>query len=197
MRKGTRTREEIIAQAAGLFNQRGYTGVSVSDVMAATGLKKGGIYNHFDSKEQLALAVFDYAVGQVRQRFAEGLRGKKTAPERLHAVIAIMSRYAVDPPVAGGCPVQNTAIDSDDAHPFLRVRVQQAMDELQNYILDTVAKGIARSELQPSVDPVQVASIFIGMLEGALMLSKLYDDPSHMDRAVQHLADYIDHQLAL
>ena len=54
MSKGQLTRQRIIAQAAPLFNQRGYEGCSINDVMAATGLEKGGIYRHFESKEELA-----------------------------------------------------------------------------------------------------------------------------------------------
>jgi AcrR family transcriptional regulator len=45
------TKAHIIQQAAVVFNQQGYAGTSMSDIMRATGLKKGGIYNHFQSKE--------------------------------------------------------------------------------------------------------------------------------------------------
>jgi TetR/AcrR family transcriptional repressor of nem operon len=57
--KGDETRERIIARAAPLFNQRGYAGAAMSDIMAATGLEKGGIYRHFGSKESLAHPSFD------------------------------------------------------------------------------------------------------------------------------------------
>jgi AcrR family transcriptional regulator len=51
MSKAKETKEKIIKQAAELFNQQGYLGSSVSDIMRATGLKKGGIYNYFQSKD--------------------------------------------------------------------------------------------------------------------------------------------------
>ena len=54
MPKGQRTRERIVAEAASLFNQRGFEGGSMSELMAATGLEKGGIYRHFSSKQELA-----------------------------------------------------------------------------------------------------------------------------------------------
>ena len=99
----------------------------MSQVMDITGLKKGGIYNHFDSKEQLALEVFDFAVSKVRERFVQGLKGKKTAPDRLHAILSIMARYVNDPPVEGGCPIHNTAVDSIYAHPALQERARAGM----------------------------------------------------------------------
>ena len=55
MSKAEKTKENIVKQAAALFNQKGYSGSSISDIMQATGLQKGGIYNHFNSKEELAL----------------------------------------------------------------------------------------------------------------------------------------------
>ena len=61
MPKGKETRARIIAEAASLFNQRGFEGGSLSQLMEATGLEKGGIYRHFSSKEELAAEAFDYA----------------------------------------------------------------------------------------------------------------------------------------
>jgi len=54
VRKGEQTRREIIRKAAPIFNQKGYDGAALSDLMRATGLEKGGIYRHFESKQQLA-----------------------------------------------------------------------------------------------------------------------------------------------
>src|ERR1039458_4748820 len=64
MRKGELTRERIIAQAAPIFNQRGYAGCSMQDVMEATGLEKGGLYRHFSSKEELAAEAFRYSLAR-------------------------------------------------------------------------------------------------------------------------------------
>src|SRR3954471_15642467 len=59
--KGEHTRRKIVEQAAQIFNRRGYDGGSLSGLMEATGLKKGGMYRHFSSQEELALEAFDYA----------------------------------------------------------------------------------------------------------------------------------------
>src|SRR5271155_3143577 len=45
--------ERILNEAARLFRERGFSGVSVSEIMKATGLTHGPFYNHFDSKEEL------------------------------------------------------------------------------------------------------------------------------------------------
>src|SRR5438105_12024086 len=128
MSKGELTRELILRRTAPLFNQQGYFGASLADVMQATGLEKGGIYNHFGSKEQLALEAFDYAVAEVEQRFWHAIDAADHAVDKLLAVVTVFSAFAAEPPIPGGCPVMNTAVEADDAQPALRERARQAFD---------------------------------------------------------------------
>ena len=60
--RASATRQRIVELAAPVFNRQGYVGASMRDLIDATGLEKGGIYNHFGSKEQLALEAYDYAM---------------------------------------------------------------------------------------------------------------------------------------
>lgn len=196
MRKGEQTRERLLAQAAQVFNQRGFFGASLSDLMQATGLQKGGIYNHFESKEALALEAFDYAIARVDQAFRDALAGKTTARDRLLAMIGVLQSLVENPPVRGGCPLLNTAIESDDAHPALRTRARQAMDQWRTTIQRIVGKGMRQGELRPDIDADEVASLLIATLEGGVMLSKLYDDPIHIRRSAAHMSAYVE-QLVL
>jgi len=191
MTKGMETRARILAQAAPLLNQHGFFSTPLAAIMAATGLQKGGLYNHFASKEQLALEAFDHAVAIIRQHFIIGLRDKRGAVDRLAAIIQGFCDYVEAPFLAGGCPVMNSAIESDDAHPALRQRAQAAMHSLQSMVARVIERGVAVGELRPTCDPAALASVVIATLEGALMLSKLYSDPVHMQRAASHLHHYI------
>src|SRR5579859_8117195 len=192
MSKGEETRERILASSAQLFNRQGYFGASLADIMRETGLEKGGIYNHFSSKEQLALESFDYAYGLVQQRVREALAGKQNAIERLLSIVSVFQSEAEDPPVVGGCPILNKAIEADDANEVLRDRARSAMDDWRATIHRIVNKGIERKQIRPGIDADEVASILIATLEGAIMLSSLYKGPIHMERAAAHVARYIE-----
>jgi TetR/AcrR family transcriptional repressor of nem operon len=192
MSKGEETKERLLHQAAELFNKQGYSGSSLSDVMRATGLQKGGVYNHFESKEKLALEAFDYAADLVRKRFAQALEGKSNAIDRLLALVSVFRTYVNNPPVPGGCPVMNTAIECDDSNPALLERAQKAMDEMRGTIHRIVSKGIAKAEVRPNVDGDRVATLLIATFEGGLMLSKLYRDSVHARRIADYLVDYIE-----
>lgn len=191
MNKGDRTRQHVIEKAASLFNQRGYEATSISDVMTATGLQKGGVYRHFDSKEELALAAFDYAVGVMRERFVEALRDVDSPIQKLHAIIKVYERIPVDPPVPGGCPMMNASIEADDANPVLRERAASVMDDMRRVIRRTVRDGQQLGELDVQASPDAVAVVFICTLEGAVMMSKLYGNQNPMRIAVRHLEQYV------
>ncbi|NES19241.1 MAG: TetR/AcrR family transcriptional regulator [Symploca sp. SIO3E6] len=192
MSKAEETKNRIIQQAANLFNQQGYAGSSMSDIMAATGLKKGGIYNHFASKDELAIAAFDFAAQQASQRYLWALKGKRGAIARLKTIIHTFSTSPDEFSIKGGCPLLNTAIESDDTHPVLREKTQTAMYQWRNLIHQIVKKGIEREEIQPKVDPDAVATILISTMEGSLMLTRLYGDRIHMQRAKEHLDHYVE-----
>ena len=192
MSKAQQTKARIIHQAAELFNQKGYAGSSIADVMQATGLKKGGIYNHFKSKDELALAAFDYAVNLMSQEIWQAVKTKRNAIERLQALASAYLTYIDEPPIAGGCPILNTAIEADDLDSPLRDRALAAIDSWRSLIVRIVQKGIKKGEVRSTVEPYTVATIIICTIEGAIMMSQLEKNPIHLQRAIAHLQGYIE-----
>lgn len=192
--KGERTRTRIVTTAAPVFNRLGYAGASMADLMAAAGLEKGGLYRHFPSKEAIAVAAFDHAAALHRARVAAHVGvAAAGARARLVAVAEAMASIVADPVVPGGCPLLNTAVESDDAegplYPELRARARRAMTRLLDTVRRIVADGVAAGEFSPGADPDGEASALVATMEGALMLTKLYDDPTHIGRAVDRVRD--------
>ena len=196
MAKGEETRQRIIERAAPVFNSRGFSGTSLADLTAATGMEKGGIYNHFSSKEALALAALDYATHEMEQRLRTALHGKGGAIDRLHTMIAVFASQAEQPWLAGGCPIANTALEADDTLPALRERAQAAMTSWHRLIGSTIKQGIRNGELRPDADPYEAAAFLSSVLEGALMLCQLYGQPAFMARCLPPIMAYIDNLAA-
>ena len=193
--KGEQTRERIIELAAPVFNTKGYAGASMADILEATGLQKGGLYNHFASKEELAVAAFEHAVSKLSERWAAKLAGKRNAIDRLLAAVSLFDGYDKDPVIAGGCPIMNLAVEVDDTEPVLHERVRRAMDRTQETLRTIVRKGIEREEVRAGADPAKVASLIISLLEGGLMMSKLYGQSKYLRLAQDHAAEYIRREL--
>jgi AcrR family transcriptional regulator len=189
--KGERTREQIVESAAAVFNQKGYAGASIADVMEVTGLRKGGIYRHFESKEELAVAAFDFAVDRMADRFRSALLGQGTALGKLGAVIGVYAELPTNPPVPGGCPVLNTAVEADDSNPVLRERARQAVSNLLRFLAKLVREGQETGELRTDVVPSEVAHVVLCSLEGAVMLSQLSRQETAMRHTTEHLVAYL------
>lgn len=171
MTKGEQTRQRIIEAAAPIFNQRGFAGCSIHELMEATGLEKGGIYRHFESKEELAAEAFRYALAQSVKTRTEDLIHIQGAISKLRYVI---ERFVEHPsPLAGGCPLLNTAVDADDGNPELRKLVKQGFADWRRRIEKIVEDGRKAGQVRQQAEPRQVANTLIAALEGAQMLSRL------------------------
>ncbi len=195
MTKGEQTRRKIVEAAAPIFNERGYDGASMADLMAATGLKKGGIYRHFSSKEELAAAAFDYTWKAAQNLRLVNIDETASGTDQLKQLIANFVNYRG--PVSGGCPILNTAVDADDGNALLRTRVRKALRNWVARIETIVAKAAERSEIRAEADPKAVATLIVATLEGALMISRL-ERNDHALRCVQRQLDrYIDTELAI
>jgi AcrR family transcriptional regulator len=171
MTKGQVTQQKIVELAAPLFNRLGYAGCSMQDIMAATGLEKGGLYRHFSSKEELAEEAFRFSLARVTEMRWEGIEEVEGSVEKLRFLVRRFVDIRSNFP--GGCPVMNTAIDADDGNPALRKLVQKAVQEWKTKIVRIVRAGIERGEIRGDIDPRGIANIMIAALEGALMISRL------------------------
>ncbi|PLR79671.1 TetR/AcrR family transcriptional regulator [Bacillus canaveralius] len=191
MRKGERTKKMIIEKAANLFNQRGYVASTMVDVMNATGLERGGLYNHFSSKDELANEAFLYAAETIGSKYREALWTENHIVERLHGFLHIFSRLYEDTPIPGGCPIMNVAIETDAVNPVLKDYANQAMLQLHESIGRVVMQGIEYGEVSSQVNPEEVATVLLSSLEGALMLSRLHKDKKFLNQTIDHLQDYI------
>ncbi len=189
--KGERTRRRIVERAAAAFNTRGFAGTSMADISAATGLEKGGVYNHFESKDALALEAFDYAFGLIRKRFDAAVRDEPDPLRRLQAIVGVYREVARRPLVPGGCPILNTATEADDTHPALRDRARRAMDHWRELVTAAAADASHSGRLAPDA-AATLGTFIVAALEGGVLLAKLYRDPAHMlavcEQLNRHLA---------
>lgn len=171
MQKGELTRQRIIEQAAPIFNQRGYAGCSMQDVMEATGLEKGGLYRHFASKEELAVEALRYSLARSVKRRTDNLGHIDGSVDKLREVVR---RFVEEPSkMPGGCPLMNAAVDADDGNPTLRRIVRAEMQDWKKRLCGIIEEGIERREIRGDAVPRRIANTMIATLEGALMISRL------------------------
>ena len=162
----------------------------MQDILEATGLKKGGIYRHFSSKEELAAEAFRFSLSQAVKIRMPLPDPSRTAVERLREMI---DHFVEKPsPVPGGCPILNTAIDADDGNPVLRELVWEGLKSWRSRISQIVREGISHKEIRRDVEPRALANTIIATLEGALMISRLEGSKSALNDARASLQELIE-----
>ena len=189
MSKGDITRQRILAEAAAIFNQRGYEGCSIQAIMMATGLEKGGIYRHFESKEELAAEAFDYAwsIASAKRRVHMDQIADPVAKLKQH-----VANFLTRSGLPGGCPLLNTAVDSDNGNPILRDKVRKALRGWQTMIVEILEDGIATGVIRADIDQSAVANYMIGSLEGTMLISRIERNDSVLGQTVERLNLYLD-----
>ena len=191
MRKGEATRQHIIAKSAELFNQRGYAASSLSDITELTGIKRGGLYRYFESKDEIAVEAYQYAGSIVNRKINEALDRESTAMGKLLVFLRVYENVVESPPFVGGCPLLNLATESDDGNPVLRDRARQGLGNTLETLRRIVSEGVESGEFKADLDVEALATFTLSVMEGGIMLSKLAEDNRHVRMNIESLATYL------
>lgn len=179
-------RDWIVERTAALLKTQGYLRTPLSEIMKATGMQKGGLYHHFDSRDALVIAAFQATARSVGQGLVAALAGEKGARRKL----TIMVRYPLETYWRGGCPVGNLAIEADHAHPKLARTAREAMDWLLGLFTEVIQEGMKSGELARG-DAKAKAIRMVAAMEGGILLANLYKDPAHLETVVRGMEAHI------
>jgi hypothetical protein len=113
---------------------------------------EGGIYRHFDSKEELAAAAFDYSWLKAANSRLDGIDDSANSVDGLKKMIGNFVELRSDL-VPGGCPLMNTARESDDGNPILRARARKALQSWASLLSKIIRRGIAHRQINSTIHP--------------------------------------------
>jgi TetR/AcrR family transcriptional regulator, transcriptional repressor for nem operon len=192
MREPEVTLDKILQNSGALFNTQGYKATSLSDITQATGLTKGAIYRHFKSKEELERRSLTYLSGILYHKMRDVIRGQPDAVSKLKAVFSFFSAYISDPPIKGGCPLLNAAVESDDTDSELKHGALGILNTLKQSIVSILENGVKHGQIRPDIDKGFYATVIIASLEGAIMMSKLDGNNRDICIVIRHLEKLIE-----
>lgn len=193
MSKAEKTKQFIIEKTAPLFNMKGYSGTSMSDITEATGLTKGSIYGNFENKDEVAIAVFKFNVKKLQDTFSAEIDKQTTFKGKLLVYPRLYSDYYELRLTKGGCPIINTATEADDTHPVLRKKVENTILAWKDRLVYFIEQGIITGEFKAeNIDPQKTALTIIAIIEGAVMITKITGNLSHLSDIMLSLNKIID-----
>jgi TetR/AcrR family transcriptional repressor of nem operon len=192
MSKAKKTKEYIIEKTASIFNTKGYAGTSINDLTEVTGLTKGSIYGNFKNKDDVAVEAFKYNLQVMNQLFTSEKAKEKSYRGKLLIYTKILSDSSGSKLPIGGCPILNTAVESDDTHPVLKELAKRALLNWKNDFVGILNAGIQAGEFTSDLNTEQIAITILALIEGAIMINKLTDNNNHICLIMQSLRDYIN-----
>lgn len=195
MSKAEKTRQFIIEKTAPIFNKKGYSGTSLSDITEATGLTKGSIYGNFGNKDDVALAAYEYNSTSLNKRIKISISEKSTAHEKLIAFIEFYRHNWKSIFESGGCPLLNTATEADDHLPFLKTSVQKSFKNWSDTIIQILNEGKNSNEFKNAIDTSYYAHSFIMLIEGGILLAKISNNQQLLFIALDRVIKIIDDEI--
>ena len=185
--KSERTRKFIIEKAAPVFNKKGFEGTSLSDLTKATGLTKGCIYGNFKNKEEIAVAAFEYNADFITKNLRKAIEAADTQMDKLLSYPATFRKIFKAVQGIGGCPILNTAVDTDDGHAALHEKVVQRIQLWKKTMIRIMENGKAAGEFHPETDAGKTADIIICLVEGGYAMAKTMGSENFMIHAVDEV----------
>lgn len=193
--KSERTRQFIIEQAAPIFNRKGFAGTSMSDILEATGLAKGGLYGNFESKEEIAREAFKFLFERVYNDIVKAVTKKHSPLEKLIAVCDYHKDYTKKTFLEGGCPILNFSIEVDDTMPRLKKDVRMAVELMLNDLYRIIEKGKRLGEISKDINSERFAGVIYAQIEGAIFMAKALDDHKKLNQSLEFLKSMIVSEL--
>lgn len=174
-------RGRILQAATRLFAQRGYYGVSISDVAQDAHVVKSAIYHHFPSKDALYTAVLQEMTRSSHELMAAGARGE-TWLERLHGAALVLGQLVGPRSHVFSLILERLAQTSSELSSTDIAVVQTLRREFTYVIAKEIAAGVAAGDLKP-IDPEVGSLCLIGLIAAALQST-----PNSFDESLVNLA---------
>lgn len=195
MSKAEQTRQFIIEKTASLFNKNGFAGTSLSDMTNATGLTKGSIYGNFKNKEEVAIAVFKHNSEALGKKMDIAIAAEAKAHGKLLAFIDFYRNNWVPLFEKGGCPLLNSATEMDDALPFMKPAVQHSFKSLAKRVETIIELGVEQKEFKQISNSASYASLFVMLIEGGILLAKTFENPAHLNLALDRVLKIVNEEI--
>lgn len=192
-RKGSETRQVVVDSALQLFSVKGYHNTSISDILAATGLTKGGLYAHFGSKEELWDAAYERAV-----EIWTGIvfRDAGSAADPLDRIARVLENdlreYVAGRVFRGGCIFFNLLVELSGQDQPMADRILRGYDGFSRVLARWLDEAKAAGILRAEADSAEIADFIVVVLNGATALFSARQDERVLEQALRQLRQHLD-----
>ena len=191
--KGELTRQTIVEQSLQLFSVKGYYNTSIKEILAATGLTKGGLYGHFASKEEIWYAVYDRAVDIWRSLVFAGVRQCSDPLERLKVFIRNdLDCYLGGDVFEGGCFFINMLVELSGQSAAMSRQILRGFVRLSRLLRLWLEEARDNGMIGRNANPREIANFIVITLNGAAALYISSRDRTIIEQTINQLHCYVE-----
>ena len=172
-------RDRVVRAGLDQFHRAGFNGSSVEDITDLAAVPKGSFYNHFKSKEDLALEVIDRYVEQSSDAL---LSDAGISPlKRLKGHFSALGRKFVESDYKKGCLLGNLSSELADHSEPVRRRLESAFDGWVKRIAGVIKEAQKAGHVDAKLESEQLAGALLSAWEGALLRARVAGDSAPLE----------------
>ncbi|HKJ08379.1 MAG TPA: TetR/AcrR family transcriptional regulator [Gammaproteobacteria bacterium] len=186
------TRQRILQAAFEEIYRKGFQGMRLDDLLAATGLTKGALYHHFTNKQALGYAVVDEVIRPMVEDV--WIRPLEAAADPLVELIGLLEHIGENMGerlVTVGCPLNNLAQEMSPLDEGFRERLGEVFGAWRSAVAGALERAKQQGNLRSELDTERTATFVVAALEGGIGLSKNAQDPQRFAECSAALVDYL------
>jgi TetR/AcrR family transcriptional regulator, transcriptional repressor for nem operon len=165
--------DEVVQAARDQFWLHGFNGTSLDDLTVVTGLGRGSLYAAFNDKRDLFLRTLDdYATTVMGQLLADLRDPDKSGRDRLVDHIRLIAKLLTADTKGRGCLMAKSAAEMGATDKEVARRVRRWLDGYQRGLSDAIRLAQRDGDIDPDVDPDELALLILALLRGAEALRK-------------------------
>jgi len=177
-----------------LFWKHGYASTGIAQILKEADAGSGSLYYFFPTKEDLLLAVLEWYRENLWPEVVQPVFDRVSDPiERIFGILDAYRRGLLITNYQHGCPIGNLSLELADSHPAARELLAVNFTGWRKAVEQCLAEATDR--LPEPLDREQLALFVLTTMEGAVMLTRAYQNIEPYDAAVTQLRDYFDRLL--
>ena len=188
------SREKIVTESMKLFSLKGFNNTSVSDILSATNMSKGGFYNHFKSKEELFAAVLSEARRVWRIQNLANIDKVVRQIDKVKKILTnFRDRYLKDAVhFPGGCVFITLSVELDDQLPHLSSQLSDGFRKTKALIKRYLDQAKEKGEIRSDVSTSSVSEIIFSGILGASVVYGMDKSNNQLDKTIKSLIGYLE-----
>ena len=194
--KGEQTRVAILDEALKIASKLGLEGLTIGSLADATGMSKSGLFAHFGSREDLQLAVLEYAAQLYGEKvFVPVLKIERGLP-RLRGLFERWLDWTLESGLPGGCIMLSAAFEYDDRPGPIRDAAIANQHRGNAITKKAVRLAVEEGHLNPDTDPEQISFEMLGIVLASHNHRRLLGDKEARKRALTAFDELVSRHAA-